>query len=41
MVSPKKSEDEDEEVVFWIMEKVDGDYLVGEVDTDYKDDVLK
>lgn len=41
MVSPKKSEDEDEEVVFWVMEKVDGDYLVGEVDTDYKDDVLK
>lgn len=40
MVS-RKSEDEGKEVMIWVMEKVDGDYLVGEVESDYKEDVLK
>ncbi|MEW4328789.1 hypothetical protein Q0N12_19220 [Rossellomorea marisflavi] len=41
MVSPKKSEGEDKEVTFWVMEKVDGDYMVGEIEPGYKEDILK
>ena len=40
MVS-RKSEDESKEVMIWIMEKVDGDYLVGDADTEYRENVLK